>query len=49
MTKLTYGLIGHPVKHSLSPAMQSAAFNALGLDAEYLLYDVEPEKLEAFL
>ena len=49
MTKQRYGLIGHPVKHSLSPAMQSAAFNALGIDAEYLLYDLEPEKLEAFL
>ena len=44
-----YGLIGHPVKHSLSPAMQNAAFHALGIDAEYFLYDVEPEKLEVFL
>ena len=49
MTKQRYGLVGHPVKHSLSPAMQSAAFNALGIDAEYLLYDIEPEKMEAFL
>ena len=49
MVKLKYGLIGHPVKHSLSPAMQNAAFHALGIDAEYLLYDVEPEKLESFL
>ncbi|MDD5136503.1 MAG: shikimate dehydrogenase [Candidatus Omnitrophica bacterium] len=49
MAKLKYGIIGHPVKHSLSPAMQNAAFHALGIDAEYLLYDVEPEKLEAFL
>ncbi len=49
MTKQRYGLIGHPVKHSLSPAMQNAAFHALGIDVEYLLYDVEPEKLEAFL
>lgn len=49
MTKHIYGLIGHPVQHSLSPAMQNAAFHALGIDAEYLLYDVEPEKLETFL
>lgn len=49
MTKLKYGIIGHPVKHSLSPAMQNAAFRELGMDAEYLLYDVEPEKLENFL
>ncbi len=49
MTKQKYGLIGHPVKHSFSPAMHNAAFHALGIDAEYLLYDIEPEKLEAFL
>ena len=49
MARLNYGIIGHPVKHSLSPAMQNAAFHALGIDAEYLLYDVEPEKLENFL
>ena len=49
MPKDKYGLIGHPVKHSFSPAMQNAAFHALGIDAEYLLYDVEPEKLENFL
>jgi shikimate dehydrogenase len=49
MKKHKYGLIGHPVKHSLSPAMQNAAFHALGIDAEYLLYDVEPAKLDDFL
>jgi shikimate dehydrogenase len=49
MAKLTYGLIGHPVGHSLSPAMQNAAFHALKIDAEYKLFDVEPESLEKFL
>ena len=49
MAKSKYGLIGHPVRHSFSPAMQNAAFHALGIDAEYFLYDVEPEKLESFL
>ena len=49
MTKLTYGLIGHPVGHSLSPAMQNAAFAALKIDAEYKLFDVEPVDLENFL
>ena len=49
MTKLTYGLIGHPVGHSLSPAMQNAAFAALKIDAEYKLFDVEPEQLKPFL
>ncbi|MFA7114450.1 MAG: shikimate dehydrogenase, partial [Candidatus Omnitrophota bacterium] len=34
-----YGLIGHPVKHSLSPAMHNAAFQENGLDAQYKLFD----------
>jgi shikimate dehydrogenase len=32
-------LIGHPVAHSLSGAMQQAAFDAAGLDAKYELWD----------
>ena len=49
MSKLTYGLIGHPVKHSLSPAMHNAAFKSLGIDAEYSIFDVEPADLDRFL
>ena len=40
-------LLGHPVEHSLSPAMQNAAFAAAGLDWEYVLWDVRPDELEA--
>src|SRR4029077_13035503 len=32
-------LIGHPVAHSLSGAMQHAAFDSLGIDATYELWD----------
>ncbi len=32
-------LIGHPVAHSLSGAMQQAAFDARGIDARYELWD----------
>jgi shikimate dehydrogenase len=49
MAKLKYGIAGYPVKHSLSPAMQNAAFRELGIDAEYSLFEVEPEDLEVFL
>lgn len=49
MHKKIYGIIGHPVGHSLSPAMQNAAFKALGIDGEYRLFDVKPEELEEFL
>ena len=49
MAKLKYGIVGYPVKHSFSPAMQNAAFKELGIDAEYSLFEVEPKDLEAFL
>jgi shikimate dehydrogenase len=49
MAKLKYGIAGYPVKHSLSPAMQNAAFKELGIDADYSLFEVEPKGLEAFL
>ncbi len=40
-----YGVLGHPVAHSLSPAMHNAAFAALELDAAYVALDVRPEAL----
>lgn len=44
-----YGLIGYPVKHSLSKKMQEAAFEKIGIPAEYRLIAVKPEELEDFL
>lgn len=44
-----YGLIGYPVKHSLSAAMHNAAFKELGIEAQYRLFEIPPEKLEGFL
>jgi shikimate dehydrogenase len=38
-------LIGHPVAHSLSGAMQQAAFDQLGIDARYELWDRPPIEL----
>ncbi len=35
-----YGIIGHPVSHSLSPLMHNSAFKALGINAVYLAFDV---------
>ena len=35
-------LIGHPVAHSLSGAMQQAAFDSAGIDARYELWDKAP-------
>src|SRR6059036_2914807 len=38
-------LIGHPVAHSLSGSMQQAAFDELGIDARYELWDRTPQQL----
>ncbi|MEM3716234.1 MAG: shikimate dehydrogenase [Candidatus Bathyarchaeia archaeon] len=38
-------LIGHPVEHSLSPIIQNAAFQHLGLDYVYVAFNVKPENL----
>jgi shikimate dehydrogenase len=39
------GLIGYPVGHSRSPAMQQAAFDALGIPARYLLWETPSSAL----
>lgn len=44
---LLTGLIGHPVAHSRSPALQQAAFDALGIAARYDLWDTPAEALVA--
>jgi shikimate dehydrogenase len=42
-------VIGSPVEHSLSPALHSAAYRALGLPWEYDLFDVTADQLPTFL
>jgi shikimate dehydrogenase len=39
------GIVGHPVKHSLSPRIHNAAFAAQGVDMAYLAFDVPPDQL----
>lgn len=49
ITTLTYGLIGNPLSHSLSPLMHNAAFKALKIDAEYKLFPLKEEEVENFV
>lgn len=45
-TTRIYGIFGHPVSQSLSPAMHNAAFEHLGLDCVYLAFDVDPRNID---
>ncbi|MEX1274465.1 MAG: shikimate dehydrogenase, partial [Bacteroidota bacterium] len=42
-----YGIIGHPIAHSLSPLMHNRAFEILGRKARYDAHDILPEELSA--
>jgi shikimate dehydrogenase len=42
-------VIGHPVAHSLSPALHNAAFASLGIDWVYVAHDVAPGAADAAL
>ncbi|HTN43286.1 MAG TPA: shikimate dehydrogenase [Nitrospiria bacterium] len=41
------GIIGYPIRHSLSPLMHNAAIEALGLDYCYIPLTVEPRHLRS--
>jgi shikimate dehydrogenase len=41
-----FGIIGHPVGHSLSPLMHNTAFEALGIRASMSAFDIEPQSLK---
>jgi shikimate dehydrogenase len=40
-------VLGHPIQHSASPAMQNAGIAALNLNWRYLAFDVHPDHLRA--
>lgn len=43
------GVIGYPVRHSVSPAFQQAALDHLAIPARYDRYEVAPHDLPAFV
>jgi shikimate dehydrogenase len=42
-------LLGHPIAHSVSPQIHSAAFGATGVDGTYVAFDVPGEELAVAL
>lgn len=44
-----YGIFGFPLGHTLSPAMQEAAFQAVGLKAFYLPFEVRAKEFRALM
>jgi len=43
MSATKYGLIGHPLGHSLSPYIHERIMDAAGISGRYELYDVQPK------
>ena len=41
-----YGVIGHPIGHTMSPFIHKRLFSLAGIDGEYGVYDIPPERLE---
>lgn len=40
-----FAVLGHPVTHSLSPAMHNPTLRAMGMNAVYVAFDVPPDHL----
>lgn len=45
MSRLRCCVIGYPIKHSISPAIQQAALDYWGIPADYTAVEVEPDSL----
>ena len=43
------GIIGYPIRHSISPIFQQAALDHYSLDASYQAWEVEPQSLPEFI
>ncbi len=44
-----YGVVAHPVQHSLSPLIHNSSFRAAGLNKVYLPFCVPPEEFSFFI
>ncbi len=46
--KITYGIIGYPLRHTLSPAMHNTAFRELKANATYKAFSLKADQLDDF-
>ena len=46
MSKKKYGVIGHPIGHTLSPFIHTRLLALSGVDGEYGVYDIAPDELD---
>jgi len=44
-----FGILGHPLLHTLSPPMQEKAFQEVGIRAYYLIFDAAPKDVRSLL
>ncbi len=44
-----FGIIGHPLSHTLSPVLHNWGFRELDIPASYHVWDTPPDKLKAFM
>ncbi len=48
-SEITYGLIGYPLSHSISPLLHNSALKQLSLPGRYKLFPEKPEQIDNFL
>lgn len=46
MSKKHYGVIGHPIGHTLSPFIHTRLLALSGIDGDYGVFDIAPEELD---
>lgn len=47
--KKLYGIIGHPLGHTMSPALHNSGFNMFSLQSVYMAFPTPPEELAKFM
>lgn len=44
-----YGIVGHPLGHTLSPLLHNAGFDRVGWPGKYFAWPIPPDRLAAFI